>query len=129
MIAKFRKFKKRSSPQNIFFSVLFSVLLLSAVGFLIITNLQINQKRAELISRIKTLEREIQIAEERNEVLKGKISQAGTKDYLEKVAREQLDLKASGEEVVVIAKEKEEKKEVEEEKKSWWEQIKSIFSP
>jgi len=127
MVAKFKKNKKGSSRRDIFFSVLLGVSLLLVIGFLISTNLKISERRKKLASRIENLKKEIQILEERNKELKEKVLRAGSKDYLEKVAREQLGFKAPGEEVVVITKEeeKEEKEtEKEEENRNWWEKLK-----
>ena len=127
MIAKFRKKKKLSSWKNIFFSILFKVLFLLVIGFLIVTNLKINQRRAQLTARTASLKEEIEILEQKNQELKENISQAGGEEYLEKVARERLGLKAPGEEVVVITGEREEEKEeVKEEEGTWWEKFKSI---
>jgi len=70
--------------------------------------------------------------EQKNKEFEEKISEAGSKEYLEKTARDQLNMKAPGEEVVVITEEEgnKEEKEVEEEK-NWlekkWEGIKSIW--
>lgn len=98
------------------------------MGFLIITNLKIYQRRAQLTARIAGLEEEINILEQKNQELEENISQAGGEEYLEKVAREQLGLKAPGEEVVVITGEKEkENEEIEEQERTWREKIKNIF--
>lgn len=124
MIAKFkknRKLKKTGSKKDMIFSISIVVLFIGLVVFLIFTNLKINKKRARLISRIETLKGEIQILEEKNKQLKENFSQAGTKEHLEKVAREQFGLKDTGEEVVVITKEEEEERAGEEkEEKNFW---------
>jgi len=129
MIAKFRKKKKRSSWKNIFFSMFFIVLFILVIGFLFITNWKINQRRVELTNRIETLKQEVAILEEKNQEIKERISQTESQEYLEKVARDQLSLKAPGEEVVVVKKEtEEEKEEVKEEEKTWREKFKSIWT-
>lgn len=128
MVAKFRKIRKASSRKDIFFSVCLIIIFVGLIGVLIATNLKINKKRAQLISRMEALKKEIQILEERNRELRENISQAGSKEHLEKVAREQLGLKSPGEEVVVITKEEEEKQEEEEKEKSWWEQMKNFWN-
>jgi len=98
------------------------------IGFLIVTNIKINRQRTELTDRIATLKQEIGILEGKREELKEKISQAGSEEYLEEVARDQLDMKAPGEEVIVITKgDEEDKEEEEKEKRGWWEWIKSRF--
>jgi len=128
MIAKFRKKKKLSSWKNIFFSILFGVLFLLVIGFLIVTNSKINQRRTQLTTRIASLKEEIEILEQKNQELKENVSQAEGKEYLEEVARDRLGLKAPKEEVVVVQKEgEEEKEEVKEEEKTWWEKFKSIW--
>lgn len=133
MITNFGRKKRAVSGRNIFFSVLLGILLIIVLGFLALTNIRIKQRREKLISRIENLKNEIQILEEKNKELKTKISQSETKEYLEKVAREQFGLKAPGEEVVVISKEKSEGEEGVELKKEksfwdprrWWEWLKN----
>ena len=127
MISRFKKNKKKNPRSNIFFSILLGTLLVLIICFLVTTNIKISRRRAELTDRIATLQQEIGILEGKKEELKEKISQAGSEEYLEEVARDQLDMKAPGEEVVVITKEEEEKEEEEKEKRGWWEWIKSKF--
>ena len=129
MIAKFRKKKKRSSWKSIFFSIFFVLLFIFVIGFLFITNWKIKQRRVELTSRIETLKQEVAILEEKNQEIKERISQSGKEEYLEEVARDQLSLKAPGEEVLVVEKESSfvETSEDKEEEKSWWEKFKSIW--
>ena len=132
MITSYKKKKKTDSFKNIFFPVLLALFLLLIVGFLAWTNIKIKQRRENFLSRIEEFKKEVQILEEKNEELKAKISQSGSKEYLEEVAREQFNLKAPGEEVVVVSKEKK-KEEVKEEEsqpqelKNWWEWLKSKF--
>ncbi len=138
MITKSKKNRKIAHFSDIFFSVLLGILVLIILGFLIITNIKIEQRRKTLLLKIENLKKEVQNLEEKNEKLKTSISQAGTLEYLEKIAREQFNLKAPGEEKVVILKvkkEEEKKEEVnsQEEKKNifnplnWWGLIKSNF--
>jgi len=102
MVTKFKRFKKGESHQSIFFSTFLGILVLIVIGFLVASNWKISQKRTELTTGIETLEKEIQILEERKQELEAGISQAGTEDYLEKEFREKLGLKKPGEEVVVV---------------------------
>lgn len=112
MLANFSKNKKVRSLKNILKFLLFWFLLLTILGFLAITNIKIKERREKLSGVIKELQKEIAELEKKNDELKAKISQLGTREYLEKVAREQFNLRAPGEEVVVISKyNKEEKKE------------------
>ena len=122
--------------RGVLFPLLMVVILLAVVGFLAFSNIRIRNYRQRIISQLGQLENEIQILERRKEELKAKISQAGTQDFLEQVAREQFNLKAPGEQVVVISKERnsqetEENEPAEKEKepffKYWWEWLKSKF--
>ncbi len=127
MIAKFKPVKKarfarearRGSWQNIFFFILLGSLILTVIGFLVVSNFRINQRRAELSSRIEGLKKEIQALEEKREALQARVSQSGEEGYLEKEARESFNLKKPGEEVVKILP-LEEKKEKSGEEKQWW---------
>lgn len=115
MITKYKNFKKSSHPYY-YYTIL--VLLLVGISFLIFSNLRIRQKRAELTTEIKSLEKEIQVLEKKNQDLKTKISQSHSPEYLEKVARTRLDLQKQGEhQVVVLPPEKETEKTKE---KSFW---------
>ena len=133
MVAKFKKIRKRKFRKGNLFWILLLIIFVGLIGVLIVANVRINKKRAEYIDRIETLKKEIQEVEEKSEELKKGVSQAGSKEHLEKVAREQLGLKNPGEEVVVITKEEEESSssaEATEDKgsfwnpKKWWELIK-----
>jgi cell division protein FtsB len=120
MVAKFKKSKK-DSHQTVFFSILIGIFLFGVVGFLIISNLKINQKRTEMINRIETLKKEIQILEEKNKKLKAGILQTESKTYWEEKLREQ-GYKKPGEEAVVVLPPEENQTPTEKEK-SFWEKI------
>jgi len=132
MIAKFKRNKKRNSKKDIFFSISLGILLILVISFLVVTNRKISQRRAELTARITALKQETGILEQKNKELKEKISEVGSEEYLEKTARDQLNMKAPGEEVIVITEEEGNKEEEEiEEEKNWlekkWEEIKSVW--
>ena len=130
MIAKFRKNKKRRTgfAPGLIFLFFIGVIALSAIVFFSYTNWKIYQKRAELKARISLLQQEIILLEQNNKELEEKKDQAGSPDFLEEVARDDLGLKRPGEEVVVIqTEENSEEEEIIESKKSWWEKIKSFL--
>ena len=101
MISKNRKTKKDGTYQNIVFSVSIGIFLLAIVGFLVVSNLKINQKRAELTEKIEELERDIRLFSERNEQLKAGIVRTESDDYWEAKLYEQ-GYRKPGEETVVI---------------------------
>ena len=102
MIAKKKKIEKGSVLRKVFYSALIGVFLFVIVGFLVISNFKINQRRGELISQIEELDREIQVLQERNENLKAGIVQAETDIYWEEKLREQGYKKPGEEQVVVL---------------------------
>jgi cell division protein FtsB len=101
MISKPRRFRK-NSLQTIFFSILIGGLLVSAIGFLIFSNLKISQRRTELTTRIEDLKKEIQILEKKNQELRAGIIQTENESYWEEKIREQGYKKAGEEQVVVL---------------------------
>lgn len=133
MLTKFKKKKKRGKYKDMVFPVFMIIVFVTLIVVLVTANVKITKKRARLTSQINILKQEIQTLEQRNKDLGAGLSQSGSEEHLEKVAREQLDLKKPGEEVVVIAKEQDQEKEQEEpeEKKNswnpkyWWEWIRN----
>ena len=126
MVARIKR-NKKSSVKSILGYFVFAIATLFIIVFFIATNWKIYQKRSELTKRVEELRAQVDTLEKRNKELKENLSDVGTEDYLEKVAREQLDMKKPGEEVVVIQKEEEQNQPEQEEKKSWWEIIKSLW--
>jgi cell division protein FtsL len=98
MITKSRKLKKSFSS----FSVLLLIFLFLGIGFLLISNWKIYQKRLELSTKIEALKKEIEFLEKENYKLKTEISESFSESFLEKKAREDLNLKKPCEKVVVI---------------------------
>ncbi len=86
-------------------------------------NWKINQKRAELTQKIESLQKEIQAAEERNAQLKASVNQAQSQEYLEKVARENLNQKKPNEDVVVVKSQATTSEETANQQKNFWQTI------
>jgi len=129
MVAKLKRNRKSGKEQNMFFSVFVVLIFLLTILFLVVNNIKASQRRAKLTARIKVLENKIQQVKKQQEELKNKISQAKSKENIEKVARDQFNLKKPGEGVVVVKKNKKENgKTKKEENKNWWDMIKSILN-
>jgi cell division protein FtsB len=101
MISKSRRFKK-DPHQTIFFPILIGFLLVLVVGFLIFSNVKINQRRAELITQIEDFKKEIQILEEKNQELRAGITETYSESYWEERIREQGYKKPGEEQIVVL---------------------------
>ena len=117
MIAKFKK-NKREEKQSVTFSIFLGLLLAIVVGFLVISNFRINQKRVELNEQRDYLQRQLMILESERSRLQAQISQSVGEDYLETEARERFNLKKPGEEVVAVLPPDDEDEQKEE--KQWW---------
>lgn len=96
-MARFKKYKNTTSKKSLLF---FGLLLLCLVGFLLVANIRQSQKRNGLIAKINYLQNEIQELEQKKQQLQAEISQNKDDGYLEKIARENLNLKKEGEMVV-----------------------------
>jgi cell division protein FtsB len=118
-----KKIKKRKTFP--FFSIILILGFLGAIGLLVVGNWKIGQRRAELTARIESLKKEIAELQKQNEEIQAGLSQKGEEGYLEKEARERLNLKKPGEEVVVVVPPKEE--EGTQEEKNFWERWWEIF--
>ena len=119
-----KKQKNKKSFQGIIISLAIVAVILSAVGFLLYSNWKTNQRRADLNERIESLKNEVKNLEEKKKELESSADQSLGEDYLEKVAREQLNLKKPGEQVVtVITPEGEKKQEPAPVEKSFWQKI------
>ena len=127
MIVKFKRKGKESFWQTIFFSTLIGILVLTVIGFLVYENFKVNQRRSKLISRIETLGIEIQELENKKEFFKSGISQVEMEEYVERIAREELNLQKKGEKVVgfILPEEEIKEKTAESFWKKWWEWVKN----
>jgi len=126
MLAK-KRFKRKES-QSLLSKIFISVLILSLLIFFIISSIRLNKKRSEFTKRIESLEKEIQILEEKNEMLKAGILHSGEEEYWEAKIREQ-GYKKPGEETIVVLppEEQNEKKEENKSLNSIWQWMKSKF--
>ncbi len=100
MVANFRKKQKNKYSANIVFFVFGVILILIIIFLLIFKDIGIYQKKEKLNSEFDNIKKQIQAMTQKNEDLKQGISQSNSADYLEKVAREQLNLQKQGEKVV-----------------------------
>ena len=107
------------------------IIILVITGFLIFSNIKINQKKDKIDIQLAALEKEISNLQEKNKELKEGISSVGDESYIEKIARQDMGLQKEGEKVVsfITPSEQEETKE----KQSswgpgdWWQWIKKLF--
>lgn len=84
--------------------MIFSVLL-------VVANVRIYKKKQQLNAQIQSLENKIAETKARNNELKVGIEKSNDEQYIEKVAREELDLQKPGESVFSFVKPEEENQE------------------
>lgn len=123
MIPQFLKFKKVRSWRMVFLYIFLGLLYVAIMAFLFISNTKIYQKRTKLEARVNQLKQQIQDIQGKNDTLKAGISENNDENYLEKEAREKLNLKKPGEEVVVVLPPAQIQEVKVEEKKTLWEKI------
>ena len=94
-------FKKKSiGPLKKAAFALGGVLLLCLFVFLIVADIKTYQKKRELNSQVENLKNKVAELQNSNSNLQQGISQSDDPKYIEKVAREELDLQKPGETVV-----------------------------
>mgnify|MGYP000041169835 FL=1 len=121
MVAKVSRFRKKhgSSTTKKVFGWSFLVLIGLLGLFLIFYNVRIYQKRAELEERAKELQLKIVELSQQEKELQEQFEISNTKEYQERVLREQGLYQKPGEEVVTIVPLKEPERK-EQKERVWW---------
>jgi len=114
-----KRIRKEGPYQTIFFPILIGIITFGLIGFLVISNWKIIQKRAELQSKIESLKKEIQILEEKNQQLRAGILETTKESYWEEKIRQEGYKRPGEEQVVVLPPEKSQEAEVKEQKNLW----------
>ncbi|MDD5433256.1 MAG: septum formation initiator family protein [Candidatus Pacebacteria bacterium] len=84
------------------FLKIFAICLIAFLILLIFGNWRLMQARKNIFAKITLMQKEMQGVVSEKEILESKISQSQTYDYLEKVAREDLNFKKPGEVTVAF---------------------------
>jgi len=121
-----KRIKKRNKKvaSKIFSTLFFVVLVSGMLGFLYLlirANLKVFEKRRLLNEKALALQKEIERLLQEKKEMEEKLENIQNEAYLEKIAREELNLKKEGEKVVafpVISEDK--RQEIEEKKKNFW---------
>ena len=123
MIARFKKLKKKKEFfQTIFLSALFTVLIIGIIAYLVVSNLNIKQKRAELITQIEEIQKEIDNLEQKNQELEIGINKTEREDYQREKLYEQGYVE-KGEHQVIVLPPKENKETEKEKEKNIWQKL------
>ena len=130
MVANFQKKQKRNPFKNMLLTA-GALLLFLAIVLLVVANIKIYQKRKQFVEQIAGLQNRVEELQSRNQELEEGIEKTGDDAYVEKVAREELNMQQPGEKVVSFVKEESQEVENQEEKKgfwSWWESFGNMFN-
>ncbi len=101
MAVKIPRSKKRKSFRFRLILVAGGLLVLGAAGFLAVSNWRIWQDRQATQAKIEELHEQIQILEERRQVLQAGLAAAQSEDFQEEKMRDQ-GYKKPGEEVIAV---------------------------
>lgn len=99
MVTDFKK-NKNKKPLSKLLLMLGAIAVVCIAVLLVIADVRIYQERQKFISQVESLKNKIQGLENKNSSLKQGIANADNSQYMEKVAREELDLQKPGEKVV-----------------------------
>lgn len=99
MLSDFRKNRNKSALSPLAFKV-GGVLVLALILLLVVANLKIYRKKQQLNSQIENLENKIRNLKGENSNLMEGISSSDDEEYIEKIAREELNLQKPGEKTV-----------------------------
>lgn len=137
MIANFKKKQKVGIFDNSFFALGLKVFFVVLILFILIADIKVYREKKKLDMQIERYKEEIQQALEKNNKLEEQIAKSDDKEYIEKIAREELDFQIQGEKVVTfITPEEKVKEEIQNNNflNSWtgwlngfWQWIKSAF--
>lgn len=110
MLANFFKKQKRQLYKNNFLAGLAIFVFSIVLVFLVAADIKVYKKKQALNLQLESLNKQVKEIEQANADLKEKIVNIDNENYIEKVAREDLDLQKPGETVVnfVIPKEEQE---------------------
>jgi len=120
MVANFRKKQKSGTPDSFFSSPFIKVGFLIIIIFLIFADIKVYKEKNKLDRQIDNLEKKIQTMQDKNNMLEEGIARSDDREYIEKIAREELDLQMKDETVVSFIMPKQQEDENKEADKNYW---------
>jgi len=134
MLSDYKK-KKKGSFRDKFLFHLGGILVIVVAIVLVIANINMYEKSKAFTGQVSDLQQQIQNLKNQNQSLQQGLSQENNDQYIEKVAREELDLQKQGETVVsFVMPQNQSSKNNAQQTNSWqawlggaWSWIKSLF--
>lgn len=102
MVADFNK--KRNNPYRRFFLKAGAVALLAVLALLAVADIKVYRRKQELATQVASLQQKVQALKDKNAKLQEGTERANDNDYIERLAREELDLQKPGEKVISFVK-------------------------
>ncbi len=103
MIANFRKKQKfHGNPYSFFPLSLIKFFFLLIIIFLVFMNVRVYKEKRKFDLQVVSLEKKIEGLRQKNSQLEQKIARSDDKDYIEKIAREELNLQMPSEKVITF---------------------------
>ena len=96
--------KKRNNPYRRFFLKAGAVALLAVLTLLVVADIKVYRRKQELRAQLSRLEKRVQELKNQNATLQERTARADDSAYIERLAREELDLQKPGEKVVSFVK-------------------------
>ncbi len=129
MIADFKK-KQKNNPSKQLALLFFALVLCVFFFFLVMDSIRLYKKRIDLASQVENLQQKIQDIERKNDALRQGMNKDQDDAYIERVAREELDLQQPGEKVFSFVVPESQKPEVANHSKgsflqisNWWQWV------
>ena len=133
MLSNFNKKQKGEFWNKDFLWKVVGFLLLGISVWFVFKDIKMYFEKKDFSAQLKSYERQIAEIKKNNETLKERIENSDNPDYIEKVARDEVNLQKPGEKVVSFVESEEKENMIEEPQKSenWlvslWNEFISIF--
>ncbi len=103
MVSNFKK-KRKTGPFNKFLLIVGAISISFLFVFLVVSNVKVYKKKQQLNAHVEDLKNKIENIQKQNDGLREGILKTDDPAYIEKVAREELDLQKPGEKVISFIK-------------------------
>ncbi len=105
MITDYKKKQKRGPGNKKFYFIAGGMVLAVSSGLLIFADINVYKDKKKLDVQISEYKNQIDEIKKKNQALEQRIAESSNDDYIEKVAREELNLQKPGEKVVAFVME------------------------
>lgn len=123
MVTDFGKKKKHHRTRLAIVGGFVAFLVLFGFIFFLVANIRIWNKKKELNKQVQSLQQTVEQLQQKNQQLQQGIDNSGQAQYIEKVAREQLDMQQPGEKVFSFIVPPPAPVQQTDNQKGWWQKV------